>query len=233
MLIPIIEDNECTMLFQTHALANMEEKQDPDWSPAATHRPSDTAGMSNTERRCILHTDKEPTSQKRKRQEVLPFDEQRWATVVKAAENREKKPKFKNSRYYEIVRCLPQMPGKDDGYHSGCYQTFTAVSIDKKAAAAVPDADAAPTSAPYLRSEASVSEKPSTSGVFTSKCCMFCGFVKRRTKTGSFELPGKCETPTGNDSIRKAALTLNDSKILAKIAGDESHLKGGKISPFL
>lgn len=206
----------------------MEEKQDPDWSPAATRRPSDTAGMSNTERRCILHTDKQATSQKRKRQEVLPFDEQRWATVVKAAENREKKPKFKNSRYYEIVRCLPQTPGKDDGYHSGCYQTFTAVSIDDKAAAAVPDADAAPTSAPYLRSEASVSEKPSTSGVFTSKCCMFCGFVKRRTKTGSFELPGKCETPTGNDSIRKAALTLNDSKILAKIGGDDLISKEAK-----
>ena len=60
--------------FRHGPLTNMQKEQDPDWSPAVTRRPSD-AGMSNTEKRCILHIDKQPPSQKRKCQEVLPFDE--------------------------------------------------------------------------------------------------------------------------------------------------------------
>lgn len=51
---------------------------------------------------------------------------------------------------------------------------------------------------------------------------------QKKDQTGSFELPGKCETPTANDSIRKAALTLNDSKILTKIGGDDLISKEAK-----
>ena len=131
----------------------MEEKQDLDWSPAVTRRPDADLDAARviTEKRCILHTGRNPP--KGIRQDVLAFGEQQWAAVQKAAENRGKKRNFENSLYFNVVRNLPERPGENDGYRSICYKNFTAISSNQTTVEVEADGRAASTRIPHLRSE--------------------------------------------------------------------------------
>ena len=146
---------------------------------------------------------------------MLPFGEQQWATVQKAASNRRKKRNFENSVSRDVILDLPESPGEKDGYHVSCYKNFTAVSASQSP---VDIGDTARTSTTtHLHSATATSdEKPSTSGIFPPQC-LFCGNTKKRKK-GGLEVAGACETLEASQSIQEAALVLNDAKILSKIS---------------
>ena len=42
---------------------------------------------------------------------------------------RREKPKFAQSVYFDVVVSLPEQPAENDGYHTSCYQSFTAVQV--------------------------------------------------------------------------------------------------------
>ena len=65
---------------------------------------------------------------------VIAFKEMTWSMVMKAAAVRKGKTNFSSSKYYGIIKNLPNEPNVSDGYHPKCYSNFTAVaktSVDK------------------------------------------------------------------------------------------------------
>ena len=132
-----------------------------------------------------------------------------------AAKTRAEKKSFSTSKYYKVVRTLPDKPGICDGYHGSCYSNFTAVRADNVSAQPeVTDSGATP---PRLRSTCGSSPSTSTS-VFFAKRCIFCD-SNRRNRGSNLEKLSACETESAERSIKEAANALHDDIMLAKTAG--------------
>ena len=63
----------------------------------------------------------------------------------------------------------------------------------------------------------------STSGVF-AKECIFCGRARKKVKGKELRL-GKCDYDSPENTVKEAALALNDSIMLAKIGDIGFHEK--------
>lgn len=185
--------------------------------PAAMMEPPTSTNMVTSNRACILHVDEGKPPEKKACQDVNVFNEKSWASMLKAAQTRQSKPNFKDSKYFGIVVKLPKVPGETDGFHLKCYQKFTAVKV-------TPDVSETPTV--KLRSVGIRDKNPSSLGIFPA-VCLFCG-LKRKKKKGVVEVVGACEAFDAAESIQEAARKLGDEELLGKISGVDLIAKAAK-----
>ena len=124
-------------------------------------------------RQCILHVGGKPL-EKKGRLEVKSFTDKSWAAILTAANNRKRKPNFRESKYHGIVQNLPEQPSETDGFHLLCYQKCTAVTAESC------DAQVNIQIVPHLRSADTSrnKESPSTTGILPFEC-LFCGLQKK------------------------------------------------------
>ena len=80
------------------------------------------SGPSQPLRKCMIHS--ESCSQS---EPILPLQEKHWSAITNASTSRSSKTKLHTSKYYNIIRNLPQEPNEFHGYHVKCYKNFTAV----------------------------------------------------------------------------------------------------------
>ena len=123
--------------------------------------------MVTSNRACILHVNEGKPPEKKACQDVNVFNEKSWASMLKAAQTRQSKPNFKDSKYFAIVVNLPKLPGETDGFHLKYYQKFTAVKV-------TPDVSETPTV--KLRSVGNRDKNPFSFGIFPA-LCLFCGLT--------------------------------------------------------
>ena len=86
---------------------------------------SNHCSTSTTERACILHNDAYEISN----QPVQEITESSWQKIYESSLRRKSKTNFEDSIYSSIVLNLPDEPTVLHGYHSICYQRFTAVKL--------------------------------------------------------------------------------------------------------
>ena len=156
---------------------------------------------------CVLHLNSKSSG------EIKSFDDSTW-NKVKACDER-RRSMHKSSKYFDIK--LPISYCDSIGYHSQCYSQFTAIPI-------APDRNpATPSPSPLLRSQSTSDLNTSHSGIFPAKC-LFCSHEKRY-RGGNTELLGSCETESAETSIKNAAKTLHDERILVQTAGIDLKFK--------
>ena len=165
------------------------------------------------DRQCILHVPgKKPA--KTARLYIQPFDDNSWSTVLKAAQKRRNKPQFAKSVYHDTTVNLPEFPAEKDGYHSSCYQNFTAVPSSSSASTDEQATSSTASSSPQLHSTAKDDDaKPPV--------CIFCNIDRKKKKDGTFELLGKSEELGVTDPIKEAAEILEDSDVLSHFIGGD------------
>ena len=146
---------------------------------------------------CLLHLGHVCTDEK-----VHKWTDATWSTVQSAVEKRKQ---TKTSKYHCIIQTLPGTPGERDGYHSSCYRRFTTV--------------------PKLVQEKEAKATRSTCGAVLPKHniskmpCIFFSKVHKSYR-GTEEKLGSCETKEAEESIRSAALRINDSHLMRALDFD-------------
>ena len=205
--------------------STMEKSLDLDWHPCdegdndQQRRSVDPVVVES--RQCILHVNKHKQS-KKIRSDIVAVGQTQWTSIQHTAENRRQYIFFFKSFHYDVVQQLPEIQSGNEVYHVNCYKNFTAVTPITKTPDDYPTKTA---NVPVLRS-ITPPVIASTSGFFKPQC-LFCGTVKKR-KQGAFELTGACETIEAAQAIQEAALVLNDTKVLPKIAGVDLVAKNAK-----
>lgn len=150
---------------------------------------------------CILHLEGKTT------EKVKSFTEETWTKVLSC--QKERRHLFATSKFFAIE--LPEKYDDNIGYHMQCYCNFTAVPKNRKET--VPEK----TASRITRSETTFSTEAST-GVFP-RVCLFCdNATKSLGKNKGKEQLGGCETTSAAENIKEAATSLNDYRMLSKIA---------------
>lgn len=151
---------------------------------------------------CILHIDK-PTSD-----DVKSFTEETWNKVIYFQNQR--REVLKTSKLFAIH--LPEKYYESMGYHLRCYKAFSAVPKCKS------DTDTVESSLPRLTRSDSGFAPEHISGIFPKVCIICNATLKSQGRYKPKEQLGGCEVISSACGIKEAAITLNDYKLLAKIA---------------
>lgn len=83
--------------------------------------------MSSEPRSCILHIDEAGVIIE---EDVKEFNEAISEKVQNSSKDRQLKPNWSSSKYLKLCVDLPASYQSNHGYHTTCYETFTAVSLD-------------------------------------------------------------------------------------------------------
>jgi len=168
--------------------------------------------------KCLIHVVPTETSK------LLPWQQEKWAVVQRAAEARKGSKNYQSSKYRAVVEALPSHPGDGDGYHSKCYKNFTAITTQS-----LPRPIGIDTVGPerkVLRSASSAStvsgeessRRVSTLGIFPDTC-LFCDKKVKKRPDGTKELPGKLQTKQAAQKIIEIVHTLRQACLLVKVSG--------------
>lgn len=142
--------------------------------------------------------------------EIKSFDDNTWSKVKSCLEKR--RSVFKDSKYFHLS--LPEHYNESTGYHRQCYKDITAIGLTGSVENDVPSSS---TKSKLLRLDVGHITTTST-GVF-QKTCLFCKAVTKSLGKGKKESLGSCETDQAEESIKKAAETLQDGPMLAQLGG--------------
>uniref|UniRef100_UPI00358E4ECA uncharacterized protein n=1 Tax=Myxine glutinosa TaxID=7769 RepID=UPI00358E4ECA len=152
--------------------------------------------------RCIIHTGGTGALQ--------PMKDHIWQAIKTAAAARKTKARFESSKYYTIIKSMPEEPD-DAAYHVQCHKNFTAISSEVATSLSIP---------PSKMLRKSRSATSSASFIFPQDC-IFCGKKKiQKGKNSKVEMLGSCKTLEAAENIRRAALAIQDHEFLKKIDVD-------------
>lgn len=138
------------------------------------------------------------------------FNESTWIKSTGADAYR--RHQFQTSKYSAVK--LPDTYDEGFGYHTSCYQKFTAITQSS-----VPQDEVSSKKIHVLRSD-TTHETWTSSGIF-STLCLFCGHVKKSKGRYGKEHRSNCETEDAAASILvyNADVSIDDVKMLARISG--------------
>ena len=107
---------------------------------------------------------------------ILPLQENHWSAITNASKSRSSKTKLHTSKYYNIIRNLPQEPNEFHGYHVKCYKNFSAV-VPKGTEEKVPNQEKT-----TLRPPSSGPKATESSTCIFPVVCLLCNTVRRHKK---------------------------------------------------
>lgn len=120
-----------------------------------------------------------------------------------------------NEEHIRLDQICSQVPDMLDtsihGIHRSCYQSFTNISTIQKRKHTQSDKEEKEVSIASKRSRQSESSR-----LFPADECIFCGKMRKWVRR-RFELLVKCVTSTAEQSIKKAAESKGDEKLLREI----------------
>ena len=161
---------------------------------------------------------------------IHKFDQNKWEHTQRAALSRLKRLNI--SKYHTVcqrVNDAPRNAPESWGYHSSCYKNFSAT----KMIALDDDGEIKSNNVPISRQNRplrstlgdEMTRNLSSTGVFP-RTCLFCNNIRARERKGGKKVNAKrCATKKASDSVKKAAITLNDTVILVKTENIEIHVK--------
>ena len=169
--------------------------------------------------KCIIHV--HPADKGK----LLPWRHDNWEVLQRAVVARKASKRFHSSKYRPFIEALPDDPGENDGYHSKCYQSFTAVSIPQtrpiSGDAVGPDRKLlrSDVAQPTTSSSSDISDKSKVSRLgFLSVQCFFCEKVEKRRPDGTKEQLGSLQTDNAKARIEEVAKILKLPHLIVKLS---------------